>query len=61
MPPQPTQVDRPRWLQLYATWRGWSRNLHTWRHLARLDNHQLVDAGISHAQRQAELEKPFWR
>jgi uncharacterized protein YjiS (DUF1127 family) len=48
-------------LQLYATWRGWSRNLHTWRHLARLDNHQLVDAGISHAQRQAELEKPFWR
>ncbi|MDX1298336.1 MAG: DUF1127 domain-containing protein [Pseudomonas sp.] len=47
--PQPTQVDCPLWLQLYATLRGWSRNLHSRRHLARLDNHQLVDAGISQA------------
>lgn len=29
--------------------------------LAQLDARQLADAGISHAERGAELAKPFWR
>ena len=31
------------------------------RQLARLDSRLLADAGISEAQRYAELNKPFWR
>jgi uncharacterized protein YjiS (DUF1127 family) len=48
------------WLRLYATLLYWRRNLRTRRQLARLDARQLADAGISEAQRQAELSKPFW-
>ncbi|MBU0901363.1 MAG: DUF1127 domain-containing protein [Gammaproteobacteria bacterium] len=55
------QDSRPLWLKLYATLCGWQRNRHTRRHLAHLDSRQLADAGISEAQRQVELEKPFWR
>jgi uncharacterized protein YjiS (DUF1127 family) len=40
---------------------GWRRNVHTRRQLARLDSRQLADAGITEAQRQGELDKPFWR
>lgn len=58
---QVAQVSQPRWLKLYATLCGWQRNLQTRRHLARLDRRQLADAGISEAQRQVELGKPFWR
>lgn len=49
------------WLGLYARVSLWYRNLRTRRQLARLDARQLADAGISHAQRSEELEKPFWR
>jgi uncharacterized protein YjiS (DUF1127 family) len=60
-PPQSVQTARPLWLKLYAALCGWQRNRHTRGHLARLDSRQLADAGISEAQRQIELEKPFWR
>jgi uncharacterized protein YjiS (DUF1127 family) len=60
-PPQNTQAGPPLWLRAYAVLCSWQRNWHTRRQLARLDSRQLADAGITEAQRQAELEKPFWR
>jgi uncharacterized protein YjiS (DUF1127 family) len=56
-----TLPSRPYWLSLYARLRQWQRNSRTRRQLARLDSRQLADAGISEAQRQLELDKPFWR
>ncbi|MDO9625926.1 MAG: DUF1127 domain-containing protein [Pseudomonas sp.] len=47
--------------RLRSTLRRWQLNVHTRRHLARLDPHLLADAGISPSERLAELEKPFWR
>ena len=54
-------ITAPYWLNLYARLRQWQRNSRTRRQLARLDSRQLADAGISEAQRQLELDKPFWR
>jgi uncharacterized protein YjiS (DUF1127 family) len=51
----------PLWLRSYAILRQWQQNLRTRRQLAKLNAQQLADAGISEAQRQAELDKPFWR
>lgn len=39
----------------------WQRRVSSRRQLARLDARLLADAGISEAQRQQELSKPFWR
>lgn len=39
----------------------WRRRARTRRQLAALDDHQLSDIGISHSERMAELDKPFWR
>lgn len=61
LPPKTVQAPHPLWLKWYATLCGIQRNLRTRRQLARLDNRQLADAGITEAQRQAELDKPFWR
>ncbi|HUE92472.1 DUF1127 domain-containing protein [Pseudomonas sp.] len=61
---QPSAQRRPAhslWLRLYATLLHWQRNMRTRRQLARLDARQLADAGISEAQRQQELARPFWR
>lgn len=41
--------------------RQWRQNLYSRKQLARLDGRLLADAGISEAQRQEELAKPFWR
>lgn len=49
------------WLKLYAHICQWQLNWRTRRQLAQLDGRQLADTGISEAQRQLELEKPFWR
>ncbi|HEX5843943.1 MAG TPA: DUF1127 domain-containing protein [Pseudomonas sp.] len=48
-------------LRLLATVLQWQRRLVSRRQLARLDARLLADAGISEAQRHAELSKPFWR
>ncbi|WP_324288941.1 DUF1127 domain-containing protein [Pseudomonas sp. SL4(2022)] len=60
-PSQNTQVDQPLWLRAYLAFCGWQRNRDVRRQLTRLDSRQLADAGITEAQRQAELAKPFWR
>ncbi|MFR0309350.1 DUF1127 domain-containing protein [Escherichia coli] len=39
----------------------WQRNYRTRQQLAQLDDRQLADVGISHSERAAELDKPFWR
>ncbi|WP_150295383.1 DUF1127 domain-containing protein [Pseudomonas extremaustralis] len=39
----------------------WVRRHYERRQLAQLDPRELSDAGISHADRMAELAKPFWR
>lgn len=46
---------------LVGTVRLWQRRMESRRQLARLDSRLLADAGISEAQRYAELNKPFWR
>lgn len=48
-------------LRMAATLLQWQRRLISRRQLARLDARLLADAGISEAQRHAELSKPFWR
>ncbi|MHA6491676.1 DUF1127 domain-containing protein [Pseudomonas borbori] len=48
-------------LRVAATLLQWQRRLVSRRQLARLDARLLADAGISEAQRHAELSKPFWR
>ncbi|MHA3734038.1 DUF1127 domain-containing protein [Pseudomonas sp. Eth.TT006] len=41
-------------------WQGLER-ARTRRLLAQLDQRDLADLGLSHADRRNELEKPFWR
>lgn len=41
--------------------RLWLQRARTRRQLAALDDHQLADIGVSHSERLAELDKPFWR
>jgi len=48
-------------LRMLASVLQWQRRIVSRRQLARLDARLLADAGISEAQRQAELSKPFWR
>jgi uncharacterized protein YjiS (DUF1127 family) len=50
------------WLQ--RAWTGLSNSLdraRTRRLLGQLNDQQLSDMGISHADRLNELDKPFWR
>ncbi|POF38765.1 hypothetical protein B0D71_29655 [Pseudomonas laurylsulfativorans] len=51
-----------QWLQgqLKGLFAGLER-ARTRRLLAQLDDRQLADLGISHADRSNELDKPFWR
>jgi uncharacterized protein YjiS (DUF1127 family) len=58
-----TYAAAPRGLWRRARWylRQWRQNLYSRKQLARLDGRLLADAGISEAQRQMELAKPFWR
>lgn len=59
--PQLAHGKSLHWLGLYSTLRHWQRNRHTRRQLALLNEQQLTDAGISQAEREQELAKPFWR
>jgi len=44
--------------ELVAAW----RTRHAWRlDLRRLDDHMLQDIGLSRADAEAEIAKPFWR
>lgn len=48
-------------LQVLQVLQRWQRNSRTRQQLAQLDDRQLADIGISHSERAAELDKPFWR
>lgn len=49
------------WKRLYRALCQMQQNARTRRVLAGLNDQQLSDVGISHSDRMAELEKPFWR
>ena len=59
--PQLAHGKTLHWLGLYSTLRYWQRNRRTRRQRALLNEQQLADAGISTAERERELAKPFWR
>jgi len=64
--PRPYVVTRVRhhWQQMLRSLQvlqHWRRNIRTRQQLALLDDRQLADVGISHSERAAELNKPFWR
>ncbi len=48
-------------LRVLAAVQRWLHNSRTRRQLAQLDGRQLADTGITQADRDAELDKPFWR
>lgn len=58
---RPLATPTSRLLRIVARVSLWRRNLRTRRQLAELDERLLADAGISAAERVAELRKPFWR
>lgn len=47
--------------RLLARLQAWRQNSRTRQQLAQLDARQLADAGITQAERDSELDKPFWR
>ena len=49
------------WQQLLRLLQRWQRTYRPRQQLAQLDDRQLADVGISHSERAAELDKPFWR
>lgn len=61
--PRPYQatLHSRSWQQLLRLLQRWQRNYRTRQQLAQLDDRQLADVGISHSERAAELDKPFWR
>ena len=57
-----TARPRPnRAQQLLALLHIWQQRSRSRRQLAQLDSRLLADTGISEAERQVELSKPFWR
>ena len=54
-PPAALALRLLAWVQL------WLHNSRTRRQLAQLDGRQLADVGITQAERESELDKPFWR
>lgn len=48
-------------VRLLARLQLWRQNSRTRRQLAQLDARQLADTGITQAERDSELDKPFWR
>jgi uncharacterized protein YjiS (DUF1127 family) len=59
-----TLQSTPRFLWFRRLLRGVANNLErarTRRLLGQLDDRQLSDLNISHADRLNELDKPFWR
>jgi uncharacterized protein YjiS (DUF1127 family) len=56
-----TNVSSALPLRIFSSLLQWRRRAVSRSQLARLDARLLADAGISEAQRQAELSKPFWR
>lgn len=64
--PHSSHIDAPRprpnrTKQLLALLHIWQQRSRSRRQLAQLDSRLLADTGISEAERQVELSKPFWR
>lgn len=48
-------------VRLLVRVQGYLQNSRTRRQLAQMDGRQLADVGITQAERDSELDKPFWR
>jgi uncharacterized protein YjiS (DUF1127 family) len=46
---------------IVATFREWRRRAHERAQLARLDDHMLQDIGLTRADAEFLINKPFWR
>ena len=45
----------------FGTLREWHRRIRARQELARLDHRMLQDIGLTHADREVLVNKPFWR
>jgi uncharacterized protein YjiS (DUF1127 family) len=50
-----------RLVQAYEQVLSWLERVHQRRHLAQLSDHMLKDIGLTRADVEAEILKPFWR
>jgi uncharacterized protein YjiS (DUF1127 family) len=55
------RVAGDRLVQAYEQVLSWLERVHQRRHLAQLSDHMLKDIGLTRADVEAELSKPFWR
>ena len=55
------QVAEKPAINLLSTIKRWKTNIQNRHALARLDERLLRDCGITEADRQLEISKPFWR
>ncbi|MGZ9665687.1 DUF1127 domain-containing protein [Pseudomonas sp. GNP014] len=60
IPVQALVRPNPLWRLLRGVWQALER-ARTRRLLAQIEQRDLADLGLSHADRLSELEKPFWR
>ena len=69
MAAEATGLHSSRFWQVVGTWLGraaalalvWHERVNGRRDLMRLDDHVLVDIGLTRAEAEAEWRKPFWR
>lgn len=60
--PRPNHQEQPAsGFSMLQTLKRWRANAYSRKTLAKLDERLLADCGITEAQRQLELSKPFWR
>jgi uncharacterized protein YjiS (DUF1127 family) len=55
------RVAGDRLVQAYEQVLSWLERVHQRRHLAQLSDHMLKDIGLTRADVEAEILKPFWR
>jgi uncharacterized protein YjiS (DUF1127 family) len=55
------RVAGDRLVQAYERVLSWLERVHQRRHLAQLSDHMLKDIGLTRADVEAEMSKPFWR
>ena len=54
-------VPGSRLVQVYEQVLSWLERMHQRRQLAQLSDHMLKDIGLTRADVEAEISKPFWR
>jgi uncharacterized protein YjiS (DUF1127 family) len=55
------RVAGDRLVQAYEQVLGWLERVHERRQLAQLSDHMMKDIGLTRADVDAEISKPFWR